>query len=86
MNLLLNLFLLHTPAPNTGSLSEKYILLEDGCLSVEALTRVGDRSAASTTIYRRSGGSREALLADSKKRNPSVAAVLQQQRQQGLDV
>jgi hypothetical protein len=69
-----------------GSLTEKYTLEEDGCLCVEADTRVGDKAANSKTVYRRTSGSRDELLSDSKKKNPSVAAVLQQQRQEGLDV
>jgi hypothetical protein len=69
-----------------GSLTEKYSLLPDGCLCVEAYTQVGDKAASSTTVYRRSSGSKEQLLAESKQRNPSVAAVLQEQKQQGLDV
>lgn len=61
-------------------------MLQDGYMSVEAVTRVGDKSATSKTVYKRSAGSRDELLSDSQKRNPSVAAVLQQQKQQGLDV
>jgi hypothetical protein len=63
---------------------ERYSLLPDGCLCVAAETRVGDKAASSTTVYTRSQGSREQLLADSKQRNPSVAAVVQRQRDQGL--
>lgn len=74
------------PTPLAGTLTEKYTLLEDGCLCVEADTRVGDKAANSKTVYRRSSGSRDQLLSDSKRRNPSVAAVLQQQRDSGLDV
>lgn len=55
-------------------------------MCVEADTRVGDKVANSKTVYRRTSGSRDDLLNDSKRRNPSVAAVLQQQRQEGLDV
>lgn len=69
-----------------GELTEKYTFLEDGCLCVEAKTRVGNQSATSTTVYRRSSGSRDEMLNASKQKNPSVAAVLQQQKQQGLDV
>lgn len=69
-----------------GTLTERYTLLEDGCMCVEADTRVGDKAAHSKTVYRRTSGSRDELLNDSKRRNPSVAAVLQQQRHEGLDV
>jgi sugar (pentulose or hexulose) kinase len=71
-------------ASAAGSLSELYSLLPDGCLAVTAETRVGAKQASSVTVYRRSAGSREALLADSRRRNGSVADVLCKQQDQGL--
>eukprot|EP00879_Flechtneria_rotunda_P006527 GHRR01006860.1.p1 GENE.GHRR01006860.1~~GHRR01006860.1.p1 ORF type:complete len:354 (+),score=133.89 GHRR01006860.1:626-1687(+) len=66
-------------APVQGSLSEQYSLEPDGCLRVYAETRVGERLVASHTIYKRSKGSKEALLADSQKRNGSFTDVMRRQ-------
>jgi hypothetical protein len=69
-----------------GTLTERYTLLDDGCMCVEADTRVGDKAANSKTVYQRTSSSRDEVLSQSKQRNPSVGAVLQKQRQEGLDV
>jgi hypothetical protein len=69
----------------TGTLTERYTLLEDGCMCVEADTRVGAKAANSKTVYQRTSSSRDEVLSQSKQRNPSVGAVLQKQRQEGLD-
>jgi hypothetical protein len=74
------------PAAAAGTLTELYSLLPDGCLAVTAETRVGSRQARAVTVYRRSAGSREALLADSRRRNGSVANVLRKQQDQGLSM
>ncbi|KAF6252276.1 hypothetical protein COO60DRAFT_1554152 [Scenedesmus sp. NREL 46B-D3] len=69
-------------APLEGSLTELYSLLPDGCLAVAAETRVGPQQAKAVTVYRRSAGSRDALLADSRRRNGSMADVLRKQQDQ----
>eukprot|EP00775_Hariotina_reticulata_P009317 gene9316-9482_t len=70
--------------PLAGSLTEQYTLLPDGSLKVHAETAVGQKFAAADTVYRRSGVSRDVLLANSRQRHGSVNDVIRQQKEQGL--
>ena len=60
-------------------MSEAYTLQPDGALLGVSRVEAGGRSTTARLVYARSAGGRDALLAESRKRNSSMAAVIKRQ-------